>query len=76
MITNIRNAAKYLNIGERTVHNLIEEGIFPQPAETIDMGGGKILRSWKESDLDNFRDKIRQRGQRRDREKALPNSIS
>jgi predicted DNA-binding transcriptional regulator AlpA len=70
MITNIRNAAKYLGIGERTVYSLMEQGLFPQPAETLDMGGGKILRTWKEQDLDEFRPKIKQRGERRDREKT------
>ena len=76
MITNIRNAAKYLDIGERTVYHLIGEGIFPKPTEIIDMGGGKILRSWKEKDLDEFRSQIRQRGQRRDREKLTNNGMS
>jgi predicted DNA-binding transcriptional regulator AlpA len=76
MITNIRNAAKYLGIGERTVYNLIEEKLFPEPKEIIDMGGGKILRTWKEEDLDKFRSEIRCRGQRRDREKARQNGVS
>ena len=63
MIVNIRNAAKYLGITERTVYNLINEGIFPKPKETFSIDGkGKIVRSWEEEELDKFRPQLRKRG--------------
>ena len=59
MITNIQQAAKYLGISSRTVIRMINEEIFPKPLQTIEIGKGKILRSWKEEDLDAFRPKLR-----------------
>jgi predicted DNA-binding transcriptional regulator AlpA len=59
MITNIREAAKYLGISARTVIRMINDGIFPEPSQSIEIGKGKILRSWKEKDLDAFRSHLR-----------------
>lgn len=59
MITNIQEAAKYLGISPRTVIRMIHEGIFPKPIQTIEIGKGKILRSWKEKDLEAFRPSLR-----------------
>ena len=59
MITNIQQAAKYLGISARTVIRMINEGIFPEPIQSMEIGKGKILRSWKEEDLDALRCNLR-----------------
>ncbi len=59
MITNIKEAAKYLGISARTVIRMINEGIFPKPCQTMEIGKGKVLRSWKKEDLDAFRSYLR-----------------
>jgi predicted DNA-binding transcriptional regulator AlpA len=59
MITNIREAAKYLGISARTVLRMIAEGIFPEPSQSVEIGKGKILRSWKDIDLETFRPHLR-----------------
>ena len=59
MITNIQEAAKYLGISSRTVIRMINEGIFPKPVQSIEIGKGKILRSWNQEDLEAFRPNLR-----------------
>ena len=59
MVTNIRQAAKYLGISSRTVIRMINEGIFPKPNHSMEIGKGKVLRSWKEEDLEAFRSSLR-----------------
>lgn len=63
MIQGIREAAKYLGISERTIYRMIDEGTFPQPSkvEREDEKGRKHC-SWKEKDLNNFRQYLRTRG--------------
>ncbi len=59
MITNIREAAKYLGISARTILRMLDEGIFPEPSQSIEIGKGNILRSWKDKDLEAFRPHLR-----------------
>ncbi len=59
MITNIKEASKYLKISTRTVIRMIKEGIFPEPVQSIEIGKGKILRTWRKEDLDAFRPNLR-----------------
>lgn len=63
MIHGIREAAKYLEISERTIYRMIDEGTFPKPSkvEKEDEKGRKY-RCWKEKDLENFRIYLRSRG--------------
>ena len=61
----IKEAAKYLGISDRTIQRMIKEGIFPEPSVTIDLGGNRKLRRWKQADLEVCRPHLRQRGRPR-----------
>jgi excisionase family DNA binding protein len=58
----IKDAAKYLGISDRTIQRMMKEGIFPEPSVTIDIGGNRKLRRWKQEDLDTVKPHLRGRG--------------
>lgn len=57
-ILGVRNAAKYLEVSERTMHRLLEDENFPNPIRTEEMGTGenkKTIRIWNQKDLESFK---------------------
>ena len=58
----VKNAAAYLDVSERTIQRMLKEGIFPEPSVTIDLGGNRKLRRWKQSELDAVKPHLRKRG--------------
>jgi predicted DNA-binding transcriptional regulator AlpA len=62
MIYTTKKAAEYLGISERTVHRLIQEGVFPAPVEEFKMDQKKTMRYWREEDLEKYRSQLRPRG--------------
>lgn len=58
LIFGIIETAKYLGITKKTVHAMINEGIFPQPV-ILQNVGKRVIKVWKKSDLDKFRPNLR-----------------
>lgn len=58
LIFGIIEVAKYLGITKKTVHAMINEGIFPPPA-ILQNVGKRVIKVWKKSDLDEFRPNLR-----------------
>ena len=58
LIFGIIEVAKYLGITKKTVHVMIKEEIFPQPA-ILQNVGKRVIKVWKKSDLDKFKPNLR-----------------
>lgn len=58
----IKEAADYLGISDRTIQRMMKDGLFPEPSVTIDLGGDRKLRRWKQTELDSCKDSLRKRG--------------
>ena len=71
LIDNVREVAKYLQVGERTVYRYMKDDSFPQPIlKTVD---GKIFRAWKMEDLDNYINKLNKNVEQKKRGRPLKN---
>lgn len=58
LVFGIIEAAKYLGTTKKTVHVMINEGIFPQPVILQNIGK-RVIKLWKKSDLDRFKPNLR-----------------
>ncbi len=58
IVCGVIEAAKYLGITKKTVHAMINEGIFPEP-HVLQHVGKRIIKIWAKSALDKFKPKLR-----------------
>lgn len=62
MVSNMKEAAKYLGISDRTVQRLIKQNIFPEPCITVNINKKHKQRCWKKEVLDTLKPKLRSKG--------------